>query len=176
MSLPKPPLISQQSLQIVTQINNYLTTAQLSGKCVATSNLRDMWEQASQGNNSALVYVCWSGDSPRGPSAISRWTHRVDREWAILVKRGRGFYSTRGDSLNQTKGNEIPFYDIVEGVRDSMRQILSISEEGLVEFNNIRPWQLGNTVLDAYLMTFTTSNDMPTITSTPQNQTQVVNT
>ncbi len=172
MSLAVPPLISQQSLQIVEQITNYLTTNQLSGKCVAASNLRDMWEQASQATTNSVIYVCWSGDSPRGPNSIMRWTHRVDREWVVLVKRGRGFYATRGDSLNQTKGNEIPLYDVVEGVRDAVRRILSISEEGLVEFNNVRPWQLGSQILDAYIMTFTTANDMPTITSLPQNQTQ----
>jgi len=172
MSLPAPPLISQQSLQIVQQITNYLTTNQIAGKCVAASNYRDMWEQASQSTANAIIYVCWNGDSPRGPAEIMRWTHRVDRDWALLVKRGRGFYSTRGDSLNQTKGNEIPFYDIVEGVRDSMRCILSLSEEGLVEFNGVRPWQLGSQILDAYLLAFRTANDMPTITSQPQNQTQ----
>lgn len=175
MSLPAPPLISQQSLQIVEQIGNYFTTNQISGKCVAASNMRDMWEQASQSTANAIVYVCWTGDAARGPNSIMRWTHRVDREWSILVKRGRGFYATRGDSLNQTKGNEIPFYDVVEGVRDSIRAILSISQEGLVEFNSCRPWQLGNLIMDAYLLVLKTANDMPTITSIPMNQTQSVN-
>lgn len=175
MSLSSPPLISQQSQQIVQQIKNYLTVNLLTGECVAASNMREMWEQASQATNKSIIYVCWTGDAARGPGSIMRWTHRVDREWSILVKRGRGFYSTRGDSLNQTKGNEIPFYDIVEGVRDSMRQILSISEEGLVEFNGVRPWQLGNMIMDAYLLSFKTANDMPTITSIPMNQTQPVN-
>lgn len=170
MSLPAPISISQQSLQIVQQVTNYFTTNQITGKCVAASNMRDMWEQASQSTSNAIVYVCWTGDATRGPNSIMRWTHRVDREWSILVKRGRGFYATRGDSLNQSKGNEIPFYDVVESVRDSIRAILSISQEGLVEFNSCRPWQLGNLIMDAYLLVVKTANDMPTITSTPQNQ------
>lgn len=171
MSLPAPITISQQSLQIVEAVGNYFTANQINGKCIAASNLRDMWEQASQSTSNAIVYVCWTGDSARGPNEIMRWTHRVDREWSVLVKRGRGFYSTRGDSLNMTKGNEIPFYDVTEAVRDSVRRILSISQEGLVEFNSIRPWQLGNIIIDAYLMVVKTANDMPMITSKPQNQT-----
>lgn len=168
MSLAIPPTISEQSAAIAYWIEQYI--APLRGVSVVASNLRDMWEQASQDNNKAIVYTVWTGDTGRGPGDIMRWTHRVDREWTTLVKRGRGFYSNRGDSLNQTKGNEIPFYDIVEGVRDRIRQILSISEEGLVELRGIRPWQLGTQLLDAYIITYVTANDMPTITSTPQNQ------
>lgn len=168
MSLP-PPLISisQQSLQIAEWISGYVTP--MGGTSVAASNLRDMWEQASQATDKPIVYTCWMGDQSRGGD-ISRWVHRVDREWATLVKRGRGFYANRGDSLNQTKGNAISFYDVVEGVRDRIRQILSISEEGLVEFTNARAWQLGSQILDAYLLTYRTANDLPTITSQPQDQ------
>lgn len=168
MSLAIPPTISEQSAAISYWIGQYVLP--LGGTSIVASNLRDMWNQAFQASDKPIVYTCWAGDSPRGPSDIMRWTHRVDREWATLVKRGRGFCAIRGDSLNQTVGNAIPFYDVVEGVRDRIRQILSISEEGLVELRGIRPWQLGNQVLDAYLISFATANDMPTITSTPQNQ------
>ena len=167
MSLPVPPLISDQATQISAWIGGYVTD--MGGVSVVASNLRDMWNQASQANDRPIVYVCWLGDQARGGD-IARWVHRVDRQWGILVKRGRGFFANRGDSLNQTKGNAIPFYDVVEGVRDRIRQILSISEEGLVEFNSARPQQLGSEILDAYLLTVTTANDLPTITSLPQNQ------
>lgn len=168
MSLPAPPSIAQQSLQIVDWIGEYVTP--LGGVSVAASNLRDMWNQASQANDRPIVYTCWMGDQSRGGD-ISRWVHRVDREWATLVKRGRGLAANRGDSLNKTVGNSDPFYDIVEGVRDHIRQILSISEEGLVEFNSARQWQLGNLIIDGMLLTYRTANDIPQITSTPQNQT-----
>lgn len=168
MSLPVPPTISKQSLQIVAWIQGYV--APLNGVSVAASNLRDMWNQASQANDRPVVYTCWIGDQSRGGD-IARWVHRVDREWATLVKRGRGLNANRGDSLNKTVGDADPFYDIVEGVRDRIRQILSVSEEGLVEFNSARQWQLGNEIIDGMLLTYRTANDIPTITSTPQNQT-----
>jgi len=171
MSLPAPPLISDQASQISKWIGGYVND--YGGTSVVASNLRDMWEQASQSTDKPIVYTCWMGDSARGGD-ISRWVHRVDREWATLVKRGRGFYANRGDSLNQTKGNAVPFYDVVEGVRDRIRQILSISEEGLVEFNSARAWQLGTQILDAYLLTYRTANDLPAITSAPQNQVNTV--
>ncbi len=168
MSLPTPLIsISQQSLQIAKWIDGYVTP--MGGTSVAASNLRDMWEQASQASDRPIVYTCWMGDQSRGGD-ISRWVHRVDREWATLVKRGRGFFANRGDSLNQTMGNAIPFYDVVEGVRDRIRQILSVSEEGLVEFNSARAWQLGSQILDAYLLVYKTANDLPAITSVPTGQ------
>lgn len=167
MSLPVPPTIAQQSLQIVDWIGQLVRP--LGGVSVAASNLRDMWNQASQQSNTLIVYTCWMGDQSRGGD-ISRWVHRVDREWATLVKRGRGLSANRGDSLNKTVGNADPFYDDVEAVRDRIRAILSISEEGLVEFRSARPWQLGNLILDAMLLTYVTANDLPTITLTPQNQ------
>ena len=172
MSLPTPLVsIAQQSQQIATWVGGYVTP--LGGVSVTASNLRDMWEQASQSTDKPIVYTCWMGDQSRGGD-ISRWVHRVDREWATLVKRGRGFYASRGNSLNQTMGNAIPFYDVVEGVRDRIRQILSISEEGLVEFNSARAWQLGSQILDAYLLTYRTANDIPAITSEPQDQVNTV--
>lgn len=172
MSLPVPPSIAQQSLQIATWIQGYVQP--LGGISVVASNLRDMWNQASQASDRPIVYTCWMADSSRGGD-ISRWVHRVDREWATLVKRGRGVSANRGDSLNKTVGNADPFYDIVEGVRDRIRQILSVSEEGLVEFNGARSWQLGNLILDGYLLTYKTANDLPTITSLPQNQVNPIN-
>lgn len=168
MSLAIPPLISSQAGQITFYLNEW--ASQNGGIAVTTSNLRDMWSQATQASDRPTIYTCYMGETARGGD-FSRWVHRVDRSWATLVKRGRGFNANRGDSLTQTVGNAIPFYDVVEIIRDKIRAILSISEEDLVEFSSIRPWQLGNQILDAYLIEYKTANDLPTITSVPQDQT-----
>lgn len=168
MSLPAPLKISEQANAICSALN---TWAQPRGaKAVVVSNLRDMWEIASQTSQSPSILVCFGGAVARGDYAhVSVW-HREDREWLIAVTRGRGFTSVRGDTLSKQVGNAEPFYDSVESLRDLLRCMLGISEETPTpDYISIKPMAMGSMVLDGYLITIKTANDIPGIVLTSPN-------
>lgn len=146
--IPQMEFIRSALLTLVNGVN---------GQCVMVSNLREMWEQASQDSQRPLVYVCYGGEVPWSSSGnLSAVTHRVSRSWIIGVKQGRGYNQERGQSLAE-------FLPFVEQVRDAMRAMLGISEDIGNDYASLKPWALGTQVVDGYLMEFTTKNDLPTI-------------
>lgn len=138
-----------------------MQTQSVDGACVMVSNTREMWQLASNDSQKPIIYVCWGGEDPWSSNAnISAVTHRVNRSWILGVKQGRGFKSNRGESL---KG----FIPFVEQVRDTMRSMLGISEDFGNDYSGIKPWSQGSLVIDGYLITFGTKNDLPNILLTP---------
>lgn len=159
--------ISDQASAMRDYLNEW--AAQNGGTAIVVSNLSDMWAQASQSSAKAVIFICYMGEKVRGSFAEANYLNRVDREWAVMVKRGRGFYARRGDSLTESSV-EIPFYDIVELLREKVRCMLNISMElPTIDFKGIAPSSQGNMVIDAYTITFTTANDIPEILGTPDN-------
>lgn len=166
MSLPAPIRISDQANIIQTVLNAY--AASYGGIASVCSNLRDMWNQASMDSTRPRMLIVWNGAESRGSFEVRNANSREDREWLVAVTRGRGFFANRGDSLSKPMANEKPFYDVVEDVRDLCRVILNISEElPAIDYKTIRPMQLGNLVVDGYIIAFGTANDIPQILSSP---------
>lgn len=133
----------------------------IGGDCVMASNLRDMWEQASQNTEQPLVYVCYGGESAWSSNPnISAVTYRVSRNWIIGIKQGRGHDQDRGESL-------VRFLPFVEQVRDTIRSMMGISEDIGNDFASIKPWSQGSQVIDGYILEFSTKNDLPPILTTP---------
>ena len=108
------------------------------------------------------ILICYNGEQSRGSfEQIARW-HRVDRSWLVAVTKGRGYYSQRGDTLSNHLNVEMPLFDVVENVRDVVRFMETISEETpMPDYRGIKPMQLGNLVVDGYLIEITTANDIP---------------
>lgn len=161
MPLDAPITIGQQAKNLQAVLGNW--AAQFGGVAEVTSNLKDLWNQAAINNDQPRILICYMGETARGDSRIRSALNRVDRIWNVAVIRGRGFSARRGDSLTSQVVNAIPFYDVVETVRDTIRTILNISEEFPVEFLSIRPLSQGTMVLDAYTIEFMTANDIPEI-------------
>jgi hypothetical protein len=174
MALTAPPKISDQANQILSVLTRWGTTYLATVSIV--SNLRDLWEQASLNTQKPRVLICFVGSEPRGGFREANYQNREDRSWMVAVTRGRGFFAERGDSLagsSQGQTSEIPFYDIVEEVRDQIRSILSISEERpTVDYRGMKPMQLGGLVVDGISIHFSTANDIPFIGSQPFNPPQ----
>ncbi len=165
MSLPAPIKISDQSNQIQVVLGTWATPR--GGVASVVSNLREMWNQASQSSQKPRILICYNGESSRGDFSVANRNHRVDREWQIAVTRGRGFSANRGDSLSETVGNAEPFYDSVETIRDMFRTMIGISEEIPIDYRDIKPMQLGDLVIDGYVIKATTANDIPGIQRIP---------
>jgi len=162
--------ISYQANIIANQLNVWAQAR--GGTAVVVSNLRDLWQQASQSSQKPIIYVCYMGENPRGSFQLASATHRVDRQWTVCIKRGRGFTAVRGDTLSQTKGVD-PFYDNAEEARDLIRVLLGISEEFPLDYKGMKPMQIGGQIIDAYLIEFSTANDLPevvlTLSDSPQS-------
>ena len=144
--------------------------ASFGGTAAPASNLRDLWNQSSMSSKKGRILICYLGEKARGDFSVANALNRVDRQWAVAITRGRGYYSIRGDSLYKQGNAEIPLYDIVEQTRDKIRSILNISEElPTLDYKSIKPMQYGNLVIDGYLIEFSTANDIPFIRTSTEN-------
>jgi hypothetical protein len=161
MPLDAPISIAQQANNLHAVLDNYAT--QRGGEASVVSNLKEWWNQSAINNDIPRILICYMGENSRGSFNTRSALNRVDRTWNVAVIRGRGFSANRGDSLTKTVVNAIPFLQVVEDVRDTIRTILNISEEFPVEFLSIKPMSFGTTPIDGYIIEFVTANDIPNI-------------
>lgn len=164
MPLDAPITISQQAKNLQAVLNTW--AVQYGGVAETASDLKNFWEQAGNNNDLPRILIVYNGESARGEFRTRSALDRVDRSWQVGVFRGRGFSAQRGRSLTNTVVNAMPFYDVVEQIRDLIRSILDISEEFPVEFISIRPMAPNppTMIMDAYVIEFVTANDIPKIT------------
>jgi hypothetical protein len=154
--IPQMEFIRETLLDLVNQPD-------IGGDCVMVSNLRDLWEQASQNTEQPLVYVCYNGESEWSSNLnISALTHRVKRSWIVAVKEGRGHDEDRGQSLAR-------FLPFVEQVRDTIRSMLGVSQDLGVDFHSIKPMSQGSQAMDCYAIEFSTQADLPPILTEPED-------
>jgi hypothetical protein len=162
MSNPNQNIVQQMQwmqaeLLALAQLDQY------QGDCKRVSNLRDFWAQASQDTESPLVFICWGGEKPWSSSAnLSAVTYRVRRKWMVGVKWGRGHDEDRG----VTQDNFLPF---VEAVRDTIRSWVGVSQDTGIDYDGCEPWSMGTQVIDAFIITFYSHNDLPPILTTPDD-------
>lgn len=168
MSLPAPISINDQLVQIRDVLNGWSMANGYQAVFKIVSNLQDLWAQSLQNSQSPMGFVFFEGETARGSFAeLAPW-HRVDREFVVRLKKGRGYLVERGDSVANDGSGEISFVSILEQVRDKIRCILSISEElPSIDYRGIKSVRLGDQVIDAYDIRFTTANDIPIILTQP---------
>ncbi len=127
----------------------------------------ELWENIFKGVSNPKVLVCYDGETLRGDPSIRAILGRVDRQWIVAVSRARGLNASRGDSLNELKGNARPFYDLIEEARDIIRSLGGISVESPVDFISIEPAVRPDALTDAYLLRFSVADDLPQLTDQP---------
>lgn len=130
-------------------------------------NVSDMWESASKQSQVPRLIIAYAGEEIRGDFSVAAALYRVDRQWQVAVTRGRGFMVNRGDTLILTNQNAEPFYDSVEYVRDIIRCLTGISAEVPVDYKSVEPMQLGDLIMDGYIIHFSTANDLPAVQPEP---------
>ena len=160
MALPAPITISDEANLIQGQLQLFIDT--YGGSAEIVSNLKELWNQSTISSDLPRILIVYNGETSRGSfSQISPW-HRVDRSWTVAVTKGRGYYSSRGAGLSDSTATETPLYDVLETVRDIIRGMTTISEETpSPDYRSIKPMQMGNLVVDGYVIDFTTANDIP---------------
>jgi hypothetical protein len=137
------------------------------GVASVSFDVYDMWETASKQSQVPRILIAYAGEEIRGDFSVAAALHRVDRQWQVAVTRGRGFTIQRGDTLILTNQNAEPFYDSVEYVRDICRCLTGLSEELPIDFKSVEPMQMGDLIIDGYLIKFSTANDLPNVEALP---------
>ena len=141
-------------------------TKETGGTAVVVSNLKDLWEQAVIASDKTRVLICFAGEQARGSFSRAAATRRVDRQWQAAVTRGRGYASTRGNTLTDTVGNADSFYSVVEQVRDKIRALNNVSVEAPLDYKSTKPMSMGQLVVDGYLLEWSTAQDLAQLTTT----------
>lgn len=142
---------------------------QYNGKAFIASDLNHMWKVAWQSSSQLRIICVYMGEVIRGDFKIAAATGRVDREFNVMLTRGKGFNQERGDSLTKQVGNEPPLFDLVEEARDILRSLVDISAEAPVDYKGIRTMQMGELILDAYIVEFSVATDLPSLADQPSN-------
>lgn len=157
--LAVPVKLSQQANAIQEVLTKWANPR--GGVVVVTQHLKQMWEVIYDECDAPRLIVCYGGEVDRGD-----WTNRVDRTWLVAVCRGsRGFLSCSCDgSPAKPKGDAEPFMDSLEEVRDLCRVMIGISEENPLAYRSCKPIQTANVATDAYLVEFSTANDISAVT------------
>lgn len=148
-------------------LNGWLQEA---GGAFIASDQANMWEMAFAASSKLRVIVCCTGEEIRGDFAVAAALHRVDRQFSVLVTRGRSLTSDRGQGLVETIQNSPPLFQMVSQARDVIRSMLNISAERPVDYKGFRSFPMeSGLVMDAYEITFSTAVDLAPITDTPDN-------
>ncbi len=141
---------------------------QEAGVVQIAANQALLWEMAYAASSKLRVIVCCTGEDIRGDFSIAAALHRVDRQFVVLVTRGRSFTTDRGMGLTQTVQDNPPLYDLVTRVRDTIRAMVGISVELPVDYKGFKSFPLEDgLVMDAYQIEFSTAVDIPDIVGTP---------
>ena len=168
MATTTPIKISEQARIIQSTLDQWASDPTRGGVARVVPNLRQLWKQSAIDSQSLRILICFAGAKRRGNFTVANATHREDRKWQIAITKGVGYAAERGETLTDQTGNTSPFFDDVETVRDICRWIPNISAEAPAnDYEGIEPMQFGDLVMDGYLLTFTTANDVPQPTTNP---------
>jgi hypothetical protein len=160
MSLPTPITIADEAALIKESLDGYVTS--MGGVVEIVSSEKMFYRIDATDSQTPRVMVAYAGETARGSFSQKAPWHRVDRLWKIAVTRGRGFFAERGASLYEQGTQEVPLFDVLESIRDTFRNNQNISEETPgPDYTGIAPMSFGNLVIDGFVISATTANDIP---------------
>lgn len=174
MALPTSIKISDQANQLGTWLSEQTQAAGVTVEIM--ENQRKLWQKIFDASvdGAPHILICFNGETSRGGFNERNTLHRVDREWVVVILRGRGFKHGLNDEVPKD-GLSTRFYDDIEAVRQLIRRMTSISEE-VLDYVSMKPLpgiaqpNMANVFLDGYVLTFTTANDIPAITNLAPGQ------
>jgi hypothetical protein len=108
-----------------------------------------------------LVAVMFESEDPRGENDE---LGRVDRNFKVIVSRGRGFRLDTGESLVEQTSGGPPMFDLVEEAREVARRIRFNEDTTEVnpEYKGSGPFTVEGFVLDAFEVRFSIGTQIPT--------------
>jgi hypothetical protein len=141
-------------------------------KVGTVSTMRKMWQEIFDMTTTSApkLVVCFDGATARGGFERRNTLDREDRQWVVALLKGRGLVNTDGGDAQLDD-----FEDFCEEVRDVLRRLIGISEEA-IDYVSLKPLpgvaqpNMANVHLDGFVITFTTANDIPAITTLAPGQ------
>lgn len=159
--------IVDQAKSIQIALNDWAVNN--NGISFIASDLAHLWKLAWSASDKVKAIICYMGEDIRGDFSVAAALGRVDRQWTVVITRGRGFNANRGDSLTETMQNAAPLYELVDQARDLIRVMINASNELPVDFKTIRTMQTGDVIMDAYMIEFSLATDLNPIVQQPSD-------
>lgn len=155
--------IAEQLIAIKNKLGQWATTR--GGSAEVVVNQQHLWEELLVVVNKPRILIWFSGAVPRLMEEPD--CRREDRAFSVVVVRGQGFVDP------VSGGDQVPFVEQLELIRDEVRSMLGISDEnefppvhyhGIKTMPSLLPNATANAFMDAMSLEFTTANDIPEIT------------
>lgn len=166
------PRISEVATFIAKTLNDFVAPS--GGEAVIVPDSRELWEQAARNTESLVVWVYFAGETPFSSNAnLAAVTQRVSRKWQVFVQRGIGYGSNRADSMAGTSASgPQAFFTLLDGIRDTIRAMIGISQDDGIDQVVIKPVQIGrvNDGMVAYMIEFSTKNNLQNFNSLKKTQ------
>lgn len=138
------------------------------GGAYIASDLEHAWRLCQSNTNTPRVIIVYAGENIRGDFSVAAINRRVDREFSVVVSRGRGLQIDRAQTLTDPANNARPLFDLVEEVRDICRNLWATQfVEDPVDFKNVLQWDSRPYIVDAYCVNFSIADDLPDWSPTP---------
>lgn len=156
--------ISEQLSIIQNNLSNW--AKDLNGKAIIAHNLNMMWLVSANNSTEPKAVIAYAGEEIRGDLAVGASLGRVDRNFEVMISRGKGFTADRGQTLvNEDIGQGRPFYDLLEEAREIIRQLpLGSEDDGPVDYKGIRPALVDSDwPLDMYIISFSVGTQLAVI-------------
>jgi hypothetical protein len=173
--------ISEQATVLRSSLADWVATE--GGEALIAIDMAHLWEMAYQRSNTPKVIVCFTAEQPIGGDDVSTPLLRVERTFTVCLTRGRAATVKQGALLVEGGPQSKPLYDLMEGMRDSVRRIIGVnvdapSPDDMIRFNvsdDIFPFyagtrvfpQIEGTVVDALLSEFKAQADLGKIQTSP---------
>lgn len=172
MSLDTPPTILEQANILGAVLASWAEPR--GGVVKVMANMRHLWEEIytpEMLTEAPRILIVYNGEVSRGGFNLANTLHRVDRSWLVVIMRGHGFKNAVAEEGPTPK--EEPFYNCLEQLRDLLRTIKVVSEEFPIDYKSMKalpgagPTQAANAFMDAYVIEFSTANDICAVSEEP---------
>ena len=158
--------IAQQLILIETSLKPY--ASQVKGKVKIAADLVDFFSMILQPPGGARILVMFEEEMKRGEYEEAGF---VDRIFVVGVSRGGSMKLDRGADLVQQSGTGIPLFDLIEGVRQQLRnvtfQTLMEQEQGInstelaPDYKGAKKFEVQGYIMDAWTLRISIGCQLP---------------
>lgn len=176
MSYSATSSIAAQLKTIKGIFDIYCTTNK--GAAFICSDLVHLWKLLFDNSQGLKILIMFNGETIRGEFGIAAQMGRVDRQFVVVVSRGRCLTpNDPGKALVNDDFNAPPLFELVEEIRDVCRAIIFDANwtERPVDFSNVIPFPTEHTgrIVDAYQISFSVGTQLQLIVDQPDDQSAI---
>jgi len=162
--------IKDQLIVIQSNLSNW--AKDMKGTAIIAHDLNHMWIVSANNSESPKAVIAFAGEEIRGDLALGATLGRVDRNFEVMISRGKGFTADRGQTLvKDDVSTGRPFYDLLEEARDIVRNLpLGQDDDGCIDYHGIRPALVDQDYpLDMYIISFSVGTQLAVIRDSAGN-------